>query len=71
MATTKKRFVFHAEPELTERIERVSSETGAPVAEVIRRALRNNLFMDSMTPDQRRIATGHQPVLFTPKQETR
>jgi hypothetical protein len=39
MATTKKRFVFHADPDLAAWLEQKSRETGAPIAELIRRAL--------------------------------
>ncbi len=71
MATTKTRFVFHAEDALAARIKGIAAESGAPVAEVIRRALRHNAFMDTLTPDQRKVVVTRQPVLFAPNQETR
>ena len=59
-----KRIYVNLPDELAARVAGIATETGAPAAEVIRRALRNNLFMDIMTPDQRKQAT-RQPVLFT------
>jgi hypothetical protein len=78
MPSTKKRFVFHADPALAAWLETKSQESGAPIAEIIRRGL--DLCIRDVEAE-RKTGTGHvpqsatsllrQPVLFAPKQETR
>jgi hypothetical protein len=59
MATEKARFVFHAEPALADKIKAASAGSGAPVAEVIRRAMRQH-FAGPARVEKR----DHTPVLI-------
>jgi hypothetical protein len=59
----KQRVVFDADPALVEWLKAESLRTGAPVAEICRRAVRLTAFGEAQTK--------HQPVLFVPKPETR
>ena len=80
MPSNQKRFVFHADAELAAKIQSISAETGAPVAEVIRRALKHghSFLQNVLTADQRKYAFAPEnrimgtpsPVLI-PGRETR
>jgi hypothetical protein len=59
MATDKTRFVFHAGAYLAEKIKAASAESGAPIAEVIRRALLLQLAGTSRVEKR-----DHTPVLI-------
>jgi hypothetical protein len=54
MATTKKRFVFHADPGIASWLEVESARTGCPVAELCRRAVRLAAFGEAQTAKQQR-----------------
>jgi hypothetical protein len=56
MPSNQKRFVFYADAELAAKIQGIAAETGAPVAEVIRRALKqgNHFLQNVLTPEQRK-----------------
>jgi hypothetical protein len=63
MPTAKKKVIFYATPEIQRWLEEQAALTGAPVAEVCRRAIQKA--MAPVTPAR------PGPVLFTPRQETR
>jgi hypothetical protein len=67
MATTKKRFVFHADPDVASWLQAESASSGCPVAELCRRAVRLAAFGEAQTAKQHPVT----PVLFAPKMETR
>jgi len=67
MPTNLKKVIFYAPGDLVDALAAESERTGAPVAELCRRAVRLLLFAEAQTT---RKAT-RQPVLFTPTQETR
>jgi hypothetical protein len=74
MSTTKKRFVFDADAELADGLERVAHSLGSPIAEVIRRAVRHRVFGEPGDCDPQHPHASElprQPVLFMPRQETR
>lgn len=65
----KQRVVFDAEPALVAWLRAESIRSGAPVAELVRRAVRFAAFGEAQTANHRQ----QQPVLFTPypSKETR
>ncbi len=85
MATTNKRFVFHADPDIERWLEAESARTGCPVAELCRRAVRLAAFGEDQTAKEagymraRKSLEDYEaqaphtatPVLFALKQETR
>jgi hypothetical protein len=61
------RIPIRVDAETAARLEQRSEETGVPIAEFVRRAIRLAEFADEQ-PSRKRAGT---PVLFTPRQETR
>ena len=69
MPTSNKKIIFYAPPDLERWLAEESARTGAPIAELCRRAVRLTAFGENQITKQR----PPQPVLFVPnsKQETR
>jgi len=68
MPTANKKVIFYAPPDVQRWLAEESARTGAPVAELCRRALRLAAFGEAQTAKQPRTK---QPVLFAQKMETR
>jgi Ribbon-helix-helix protein, copG family len=63
--TTQKRVTFYADAQIEGWLSEEAARTGAPVGELIRRAVRLAAFGEAQA--QR----NPQPVLFAPRRETR
>ena len=63
MPTQLRRISFYADKSLVELLESESTRTGAPISELVRRAIRLSAFADAQTKIERRVLS---PALVIP-----